>query len=131
MRLAIVLLAGALGACNAFNPSAKVSDSQSAEIEAAVTKEHGYREPLKFIGEWHASGEASNTLTCGEFASTPEFAGNPTSIRFLYELDRKHVTIEMHRLWATQSILSQAMIEGNRRVFDKLWEENCAPFKPF
>ncbi|MGN8001457.1 hypothetical protein [Sphingomonas sp. 22176] len=121
---AVTLLSGCGG------PSAEVTGARRAAVERWVTADHGYRTPLKFDSVWYSQGFADQHMVCGQFDSPPEFGGNPRYIRFIYDFQTGVKQVEMHRLWATGSGVSQAIIDQNRKLFDDLWKGQCAGFHP-
>lgn len=118
----------ALTACG--GPSVEITGDKRKTVEKWVTEEYEYRLPLRFDGVWRARGDPDAQLACGQFDAPSEFNGNPRYIRFVYDFETGVHQIEMHRLWHTDSVVSQAIMDRNRELFDGLWADNCQSFQP-
>lgn len=124
----LVLMLLQLAACG---ESIAIGEPVRKQIKEAVAREYGYRTPLKFGAIWSAGAMEDSVTACGVFASPPEFGGNPARLRFIYDITRHYTQIEMHRLWVTDSAVSQAVMGIHRQAFDDLWTKWCAPFEPW
>ncbi len=127
MLISLMLLQFAvwLGGCT---PSVAVDQAERARIESAVTAEFGYETPLHFLTIWRASGDSRTSISCGEFASPPDFDGDPPTIRFTY--DGREPIIEMHRLWLPSSGTTLETMRLHREAFNRLWDLGCGPNRP-
>lgn len=127
-HLALLLACAPLAGCG--GPSSEITGADRAKVEAWVTKDYGYRTPLRFDSVWRAQGEPDRSMACGQFEAPPEFHGDPRYIRFIYDFQTGVHQVEMHRLWTTGAADSQAIIDRNRELFDGIWRDQCAGFHP-
>jgi hypothetical protein len=118
-------LAAALTGCGRTLP---VEPALLAEAKAYIAQETGSPTPLEFDDAWMMNASAEGQTICGEFHGLPLLGEE--RVRYLYMADNDYGQVEMHRYWVTASPVSQAIMEENRRLFDKLWDDHCKPYRP-
>ncbi len=101
-------------------------------VEAAVLKE--YRGPkgpqhIEVLGMWFMNNEPTFGVICGEIASPPVLHPKKPTLRFISDPGHKFTQIEFHDLWIGNGI-GMTIVETNRKLFDEMWESNCAEHSP-
>lgn len=126
MRTLLAGLLLILGACSNSGPA--VPPETVAKAHDFIQAENGADHPLVFRDIWYAGGNPNLGLLCGQFDAPPILEQD--QLRYYYDVDRDWGQIEFHDLWVTASPVSLAIINENRRVFNKLWADNCEPSRP-
>ena len=128
-KFVLIMCAVGVAGCS---PVAEVTGSKRQEITDEVLKE--YAGPLgpssiNVTGMWHSNGDPSFSMICGEFEAPEALKGIRDSLRFIDDPDTKVVQVEYHELWVSAGG-DMSLIEANRRIFNQLWDNHCAPYAP-
>lgn len=126
-RATAIMSSLALFACS---PIAPVEEPLASHIKAEVLK--SYAGPLgprdiQVQGMWHMRGDKSFSGVCGEFAAPEALKPKRETLRFIDDPGTKFVQVEYHELWVGNP-QTMIIVEANRKIFDQLWDEHCAPF---
>lgn len=85
-------------------------------------------QPAKPVALWRA---APSSMLCGEIAAPPPLREQRSTLRYVYDAATKVSQVEYHQGWRGAGRLSEAALEANRRAFDQLWRDQCAPNAPW
>lgn len=124
------LLFAALGCLAGCSSSVTIEGAERKRIQQLVEREFGYDAPLRFGPLWRTGGNTDSDQLCGEFTSPAEFNGDPPKLRYLFDGRVMRVNLELHRLWVTASPATKMMMDGNRALFDRIWQQHCEPHRP-
>lgn len=125
LRLPLLLVALASAAACISPPP--LDPALEVRAKAAIAEQKPVRGAPEFRAAWLADlGEASN-FVCGRIAAPPELRED--TLRFVY-VDRDNFAhVERHELWVGDTA-GMMLLEQNRQIFDRLWNQSCAPTEP-
>lgn len=126
MRSAVLILACAIAtACSSGN----LDDDLRRRAIAALDGSFGA--PLTIDEQASWAGSTLPGLVCGRIAASPVQAGTRQSLRFFYDDRTRQPFVEQHELIVTFSSRSQALLNHNRELFDRMWQNACADEEPW
>ena len=79
---------------------------------------------------WLATRGPYLTLVCGRIAPPPMGLPPRNALRFVYDDRSHHGQVEFHEMIVADTASGADLIAQNRRLFDHLWDTECARRDP-